>query len=37
MDKILRTQVSKLLSEEEINEEVANGAKKGLKEQLGSV
>ena len=37
MDKILRTQVSRLLSEEETNEEVANEAKKGLKDQLGSL
>ena len=31
MDKILSAQLSKLLASEEVNEEVANEAKKGLK------
>ena len=31
MDKILSAQLSKLLASEEVNEEVADEAKKGLK------
>ena len=37
MDRILRVQVSKLLSEEDTNEQVAKEAKKGLKDQLSSL
>ena len=36
MDKILSAQLSKLLASEEVNEEVVEEAKKGLRKELGS-